>query len=152
MKDIAIYGAGGFGKEVACLLNHINNSCDEKWNIIGFFDDNLEKGTLISHYGVVLGGINELNSYDKELALALAMGSPQYLKNVRNSITNGNVYFPNIIAPDFGISDIESFSIGEGNIIGWRCSVSCDVTIGNYNILNADIVLGHDVKIDEFSY
>lgn len=24
MKDIAIYGAGGFGREVACLLRRIN--------------------------------------------------------------------------------------------------------------------------------
>lgn len=24
MRDIAIYGAGGFGREVACLINYIN--------------------------------------------------------------------------------------------------------------------------------
>ena len=24
MKDIAIFGAGGFGREVACLINRIN--------------------------------------------------------------------------------------------------------------------------------
>lgn len=29
MRDIAIYGAGGFGKEVACLLNRINESSVE---------------------------------------------------------------------------------------------------------------------------
>ena len=38
MKDIAIYGAGGFGREVACLLNAINAN-DAIWNLIGFFDD-----------------------------------------------------------------------------------------------------------------
>ena len=26
MNKIAIYGAGGFGKEVACLINFINNN------------------------------------------------------------------------------------------------------------------------------
>ena len=38
MRDIAIYGAGGFGKEVACLLNRINE-VNHQWNLIGFFDD-----------------------------------------------------------------------------------------------------------------
>lgn len=37
MKDIAIYGAGGFGREVACMIKHINESADEPiWNLVGF--------------------------------------------------------------------------------------------------------------------
>ena len=40
MKDIAIYGAGGFGREVACLLRRINEQAP-KWNLIGFFDDDI---------------------------------------------------------------------------------------------------------------
>ena len=151
MKDIAIYGAGGFGKEVACLIRQINDMNHAGWNLIGFFDDNKNKGVAISHYGTVIGNIDDLNHYNKKLAIVLAMGSPQYMKNIKKEITNGNVYFPNIIAPDFGISDKEAFSIGEGNIIGWRCSVSCDVAIGNFNILNADIVIGHDTNIGNYN-
>lgn len=46
MKDIAIFGAGGFGREVACLIRSINECIDvdeERWNFIGFFDDVKEK-------------------------------------------------------------------------------------------------------------
>lgn len=40
LKDIAVYGAGGFGREIACLIRLINESLEEpKWNFIGFFDD-----------------------------------------------------------------------------------------------------------------
>ncbi|MBQ1739289.1 MAG: transferase, partial [Clostridiales bacterium] len=35
---IAIYGAGGFGKEVACLIKRINDNGGD-WELIGFFDD-----------------------------------------------------------------------------------------------------------------
>lgn len=46
MKDIAIFGAGGFGREVACLIKRINK-IKPQWNFIGFFDDNEElKGTM----------------------------------------------------------------------------------------------------------
>lgn len=38
MKDIAIYGAGGFGREVASLIKRINR-IENQWNFVGFFDD-----------------------------------------------------------------------------------------------------------------
>lgn len=150
MKDIAIFGAGGFGKEIACLINHINE-VKSQWNLIGFFDDGKEKGMQISHHGKVLGGMAEINEYPDTLALVIAIGNPSSLKGVRERIINKNIYFPNLIAPTFGISDPETFVIGEGNIIGNGCSVSCDVTIGNYNIFNADIVMGHDSKVGDFN-
>ena len=34
MKDIAIYGAGGFGREMASLLKRIN-SIEKQWNFVG---------------------------------------------------------------------------------------------------------------------
>ena len=61
MKKVAIYGAGGFGREVACLINKINEKSLE-WDFIGFFDDGKEKGAK-NEYGEVLGGLLELNSF-----------------------------------------------------------------------------------------
>lgn len=150
MKDIAIFGAGGFGKEIACLIKQIND-VKSQWNLIVFFDDGKEKGMQISHYGKVLGGMKELNDYPIELALAISIGNPSSLRGVKERITNEKIYFPNIIAPTFGISDPETFKIGQGNVIGHGCAVSCDVTIGDFNILNADIVMGHDAKIGNFN-
>lgn len=150
IKDLAIFGAGGFGREIACLINQIN-AVNQQWNLIGFFDDGKEKGVQISHYGKVIGGMAELNEYPTNLALAIAIGSPSSLRGVRERITNKSIYFPNIISPSFSISDPETFTIGMGNIIGNGCAVSCDVAIGNFNILNADIVMGHDSKVGNFN-
>lgn len=150
MKDIAIYGAGGYGKEVACLIKHINE-VNPQWNLIGFFDDEKEEGMQISHYGNVLGGMKEINAYSKNLALVIAIGAPSSLRTVRERIINDKIYFPNIIVPDFGMSDPNTFIIGEGNIIGHGCSVSCDVSIGDFNIFNADIVMGHDAKVGNYN-
>ena len=58
MKDIAIYGAGGFGREMASLLKRIN-SIEKQWNFVGFFDDVKEhkpKGAF-NEYGQILGSI-----------------------------------------------------------------------------------------------
>ena len=42
MKDIAIFGVGGFGREVLALIQDINR-VEPQWNIVGFFDDGYEK-------------------------------------------------------------------------------------------------------------
>lgn len=153
MKDIAIYGAGGFGREVACLIHSINDACDEdcdKWNLIGFFDDGIEKGTK-NEYGEILGGKEELNSWTSKLAIALGFGSPAVIKNAVDNIKNPNVYFPNIISPDVKFFDKDNFSIGIGNIICAQCLLSCNVHIGNYNIFNFRSSAAHDSQIGNFN-
>lgn len=151
MTDIAIFGAGGFGKEVACLINSINE-VEPTWNFVGFFDDNSSLwGKQISHFGLCLGGYKELNEYDKPLALALAIGNPITVKKVYDKISDLNIDYPNLIHPSFDISDPISFAIGKGNIIQRFCTATCNVCIGDFNVLNGCVALGHDDKIGSFN-
>lgn len=150
MNEIAIYGAGGLGREIATLINRIN-SVKPRWNLIGFFDDGKEKGATVSHFGPILGGMEDLNNWGQPLDIAIAIGSPKTLKGVRENISNPNISFPNVISPWMGYADKQSFSIGEGNIIQGTCWASTDVTIGNFNIFNSEMILGHDVKVGDFN-
>lgn len=150
-KRIAIYGAGGLGREVAGGIQRINNAGHENWELVGFYDDGIQKGTKISHYGTVLGGMAELNAINEPIALTIAVGSPDTRKNILERITNPNISFPNIIAPSFRILDPKTFKIGKGNIIQDNCSVTCDVEIGDYNVLNGSNALGHDVVVGNFN-
>lgn len=150
-KKIAIYGAGGLGKEVAGGIERINKVGKEHWEFVGFYDDNKPIGTNVSHYGKILGGINELNKVEESIALAIAVGTPASRKLILDRITNKNVYFPNLISPSFRILDSRTFKIGKGNIIQEDCSVTCDVEIGDYNVLNGSNVLGHDVVVGDFN-
>jgi sugar O-acyltransferase (sialic acid O-acetyltransferase NeuD family) len=150
MKDIAIYGAGGFGREVACLIQRINDA-DADWNLIGFFDDTKPIGTVVSHYGSVLGGIDQLNAWDRNISIVIAVGDPKSVLLIKNRIINNNVEFPNVVDPSFRIVDKESFTIGVGNVIQAGCSASCDVSIGDFNVLNGDVAIGHNVTIGDFN-
>lgn len=153
-KDIAIYGAGGFGKEVACLINRINagiHEIDQQWNLIGFFDDSKPEGTLVSRYGQVLGGLDELQQVDKPLAIALAINENKVVRRIRESLTNPLISFPNLIDPTLFLVDELTFTIGEGNIIQNNCMISCDVKIGNFNLFNDHVVVGHDNCIGDYN-
>ena len=156
MQDIAIYGAGGYGKEVACIIIKLNEfavrkGAEQPWNIIGFIDDGVAQGAAVSHYGKVLGGIAELNNYQAPLAIALAIGNPQVRKKVADRITNTNISFPNLIYPDIWYADKDTFDIGKGNLIGGGCIISCDVKLGNFNMFNGFVNIGHDVKLGDFN-
>lgn len=150
MKNIAVYGAGGFGKELVCLLRRINSE-SPKWNFVGFFDDGIEQNTLISNYGKILGGSSELNNLKEPIDIVISIGSPFILKSVVNKIDNPYVNFPNIVSPGVRFNDEDTFNIGIGNIIGSECVVSCDVSIGDFNVLNSSVALGHDVKVGSFN-
>lgn len=149
MKDIAIYGAGGFGREIACLLKRINKQ-EPVWNLIGFFDDGKEIGTF-NEYGMVLGGINELNSITKPLSIVLAIGSPKIVEKLVGSINSPFVDFPNIISPDVIFLDKDNILFGQGNIVCTGCLFSCNVKIGDFNIFNGFITVGHDVQMADFN-
>lgn len=150
LKKIAIYGAGGFGREVACTINKINE-IEPTWNLIGFFDDGVEKGKMVSHFGPVLGGMDDLNAFQEEINLVIAIGNPATVKKVFEKISNKKVDFPNIIHPSVYYADKETFEIGRGNILQRECSMSCDVRLGDFNVLNSSVVFGHDVKIGNFN-
>lgn len=149
MKEIAIYGAGGYGREVACLINTINKVKHE-WCFIGFFDDGLPVGHE-NKYGRILGGISCLNNWDKKVSIVMAIGNPSTLQCIISKINNDNVSFPNIVAPDVLFFDEQNTKMGIGNVIGFRCTISCNVVFGNFNLLNNDILIGHDCKIDSYN-
>lgn len=149
MKDIAIYGFGGFGREVTCLINEINK-ISPQWNLIGYFDDGHPVGAF-NRYGRVLGGMDALNQWPHEIDVVLAIGNGSVVSNLVENIVNSRISFPNIIAPDVRYFDHESISMGCGNIITFGCRLSCDVKLGSYNILNGCISLGHDVKMGDYN-
>ncbi len=150
VKDIAIYGAGGFGREVACLLQQINNEVSQQWNLIGFFDDGVASGAK-NEYGKVLGNIDVLNSWDKPLAVVFAIGSPKTVELLYSKVTNDKIEFPNIIAPDTLFLDRDNVRMGKGNVICSRCLISCNINIGDFNTLNGYITVGHDSVIGNFN-
>lgn len=148
MKDIAIYGAGGLGREIACLISKINE-INPKWNIIGFFDDGKEKGDH-NEYGMILGGIDEMNNWTSDLDVVIAIGNGIVVKKIVDKIINSRIDFPNIIYASW-FADKKNIKLGRGNIISHGCVFSCMVNIGDFNLFNGGVSLGHDVQIKSYN-
>lgn len=148
MKDFAIYGAGGFGREVYCLLKSINTN--RQWNFIGFFDDVKEVGSF-NEYGKIIGNIQSLNNWSTPLDIVIGIGNPKTVKAIIEKINNSFIDFPNIIASTCIFLDKESVSIGKGNIICNGCLFSCNISVGSFNVFNGFVTIGHDVTINNYN-
>lgn len=148
-KDIAIYGAGGFGKEIACIIKAINE-IHPTWNFIGYFDDN-SQDDLRNPYGRIIGNLDTLNNYPGELSIVMAIASPEILRKLTEKITNPHILFPNIVAPNVHYFDKDTVRFGKGNVCGFGVRISCQVKIGDFNLLNGCVSLGHDVSIGNFN-
>ena len=149
MKKIAIYGMGGFGREVACLIDSINKNTPQ-WQLIGFFDDGKEIGSKCE-YGECIGGIDELNNWPTPLSVVISIGKPSILKQIVDSITNPHIDYPNIISDDVCWFDRDSVHLGKGNIITMDCQLSCNITIGDFNVFNCRVNIGHDAHIGNYN-
>lgn len=148
MKDIAIIGAGGFGREVNMLIDHIN-LFEKKFNFIGFFDDGIQKGTKINN-SIVLGDIEDLNKWKNPLLIVIAIGNPKIKKVISEKITNPNVSYPVLVHPSVIIGDTFNNQIGDGSIICAGVIITVDVKIGNHVILNLSCTVGHDTIISDY--
>lgn len=151
MKDIAIFGAGGFGREIACLIRRVNEKEAGTWNLIGFFDDDETIWGTWNEYGKVIGGIETLNKWEEPLCLVIAIGNPSVLELMVGKIQNDNIAFPNLIDPNVEFMDNERVTMGMGNVICMRSTISTNVTFGDFNLLNVAVGVGHDASFSSFN-
>lgn len=148
MKKIAIFGAGGFGREVKTILDAINVKSPDTYEFIGFYDDGFEKGTFVNNFQI-LGGISEINEVSDNLMLIVSIGDPKIKKNVISKIKNQYISFPSIIHPRVSISN-DFVNIGNGCIICEGTIITCNIEIKDFVILNLMCTVGHDTIIEDY--
>lgn len=145
-KDIAIFGAGGFGREVLMLLHQINDAFPS-WKIIGFYDD--QPQTSVNGFGY-LGNMEALNAVQEPLAVVLAVGDSQTRSRIRSRIHNPLVSYPTLIHPSVSLRPYQHVSLGEGCIICQGSIFTTNITLGRFALINLACTLGHDVQVGDF--
>lgn len=134
LENIAIYGAGGFGKETEFLLEAINRQ-SPRFVFQGFLDDQPRDGVPLAEPGRVQ-------------SVAIGIAAPLARKKVYGKC--GSLYsYPNLIDP--GVFIDQSVTLGKGLIICSGVKITVDVTLGDFVIINLNATIGHDVKIGAFS-
>ena len=147
-KDIVIIGAGDFGREVAWLIERINHQ-QEKWEILGFIDDDENLwGRKVDGYSV-LGGSAWLKEYQEEIYCVCSLGVGETRKKIlERFIEKKNIKYPSLIDPSVIIG--KDCVINEGSIICAGNILAIGTHVGKHVIVNLSSTLGHDDQIGDY--
>jgi len=144
-KKICIWGTGGFGREVLCLLTDVFRAKGEDTAGKVFFivDDEFYTESRIM-------GIDVLRRSDLDTgihAVSVAIGEPAKRKAVVESLP-AETEFPVLIHPAAVISDWVKFA--EGAVITAGVIATCNIKIGKHAHLNLHTTIGHDCMIGDY--
>lgn len=145
-KPLVVIGAGGFGREVAWLVQEINESLKEpEWNLLGFVDD----GAIGTEEGYsVLGRMDWLRQQHEGLNVVCAIGDPRVRKMVVESLKELSINYATLIHPTVKKSSF--VTIGEGTVICCDSILTTNISVGRHCLLNLGTRVGHDSILKDY--
>ncbi len=153
MKKVVILGGKGIGMIASSIIDRIGDAY-----VIGFLNDNIDKGTLIGKYKKieVIGKTVDLPQYleNDDTYVFIAYVGFKYEKRMYQKILSLNIpndKFYNIIDPN-SIIPKDYCKIGNGVLIAPYAQLSPDSTISDNCILLANSFVGHDTFLDHFAH
>ncbi len=149
MKKIIIYGAGGLGKEIALVIENINQ-VGGIWDFLGFVDDKIKKGTEIYAGYKVMGSKKIFAELREDVYVICAVGDGKVRQSIYQIILQNNyVLIPTIV--DASVNLGKNITIGKGSIVCKGSSLTVDTEIGEGVLINVGALVGHDSSIGDYS-
>lgn len=148
MKKLAIIGSGDLGQLIAYHTTQNSN-----YEVVGFFNDFLEKGTLVKSKPI-LGSTNDIAVlFQKKNFDCLMVGIGYQHFGFRKKIFEqfkGQIPFANIIHTSAYIDP--SCQLGEGLFILPGCVLDYNVVLEDNVLLNTSCSISHDSKVGQHSF
>jgi sugar O-acyltransferase (sialic acid O-acetyltransferase NeuD family) len=149
MKQIAIYGAGGFGREVAWLVQCCSGEkSNETYETVCFIDDNEAIQGLVLNDIPILS-LEKTRQAFPTASVVAAIGSPGARQLLMKKATAAGFGSETIIHPDVYRS--KWIEIGNGTVICAGNILTTNITLGMYVQINADCTVGHDVIMGDYA-
>lgn len=147
MKKVFIVGGDGFARECYWRLNEMKRT-DASVEFAGFlghggYGHTVDYKHLQEFY---LGEESDHTFKDDEYAV-IGAGYPELRRKIYNDLKKRNVRFFNLILGKYG----SSVTFGEANISLYT-SLTVNTKIGNGNVFNGAVIVGHDTEIGDFNF
>lgn len=137
-ESVIIIGASGHGKVIADI---VIKSGDK---VVGFLDDGIEKGTVIS--GIeVLGAVPDYVKW-KDCCFVIGIGNPYVRERIANALP---VKWYTAVHPTAVISSLD-VEIGDGTVVMANAVINSNAKIGKHCIINTAAVVEHDNVLGDY--
>lgn len=146
-QQIAIYGAGGFAREVAWLVQSCNAN-ELIYEVVCFIDDNpATHGTLIN--GILSMSLESVRLQFPKAAVVIGVGAPRTRQLIAEKVAAAGLGFATIVHPRTEMS--QWIEIGEGTVICAGNILTTNIVLGKQVQINLDCTIGHDVIIGDYT-
>jgi len=133
INRIAVYGAGGLGKEIRGMIeDHANQLLQPEFS--GYIDDLKTPEPQA-----------DLSRID-DVVIAVALTQPR--RKIATKLKDSSFPFRPLIHQTVQVH--HTVKIGRGSILCAGVRLTVDITIGEFVIVNLNATIGHDVKLGDF--
>lgn len=146
---LAIYGAGGFAREVAWLVSALPH-----YAVFCYIEDDTPaerflKGKPVLTLEQVSTQVCKTSlSEVAQLQISVAIANPVVRRKLVERSRQWGLNFATLQHPSVQMSD--SVKVGTGSIICCGSILTVDIQLGEHVHINLDCTLGHDVVIEDF--
>jgi sugar O-acyltransferase (sialic acid O-acetyltransferase NeuD family) len=143
--DLLIYGAGGFGREVAAWAEE-SSWLGHRVRLRGFIDDGAPV-TAIDERPVL--SIEQATAYWPDARFAIAVGTSSIRERLAAvAEAAGLRASPPLVHPS--VITAGRSTIGDGSIVCPGTTLTTEVEIGRHVIVNLHCTVTHDTRLDDF--
>jgi len=143
MKDIIIMGAGDLAKDVAWLIERINE-VNPTWNLLGF----TEKSEIDTFQGYpVLGQDDVINNYE-DVYIVCALADASIKEKIINNLAD-NIKIATLVDPSAMVH--KSAEIGEGSLVFANALVGVEAKVGKQCVVLYNSSVNHDVVLGDYT-
>jgi len=140
-QKVAIYGAGGFAREVAWLAE------SSDLDVVCFIDDDPhQRGKTLN--GIPVMGLEDAKGRYPDASLVVAVGSPQVRERMAKKAADWGFSFATIIHPR--VERSRWIEVGDGSVIAAGNILTTNIRLGKHVQINLDCTIGHDVVMEDY--
>ena len=147
MKRLAIYGSGGFAREVAWLAEACNGHGHDR-EIVAFLDDDP------AHWNrrvndLPVWSLEDLLSRHPDAAVVAGVGAPAVRRQLMDRVAAAGLGTDILVHP--GVQRSRWIEIGAGTVICAGNILTTNIRLGSHVQINLDCTVGHDVVMGDYA-
>lgn len=148
-----ILGAGGFGREVADVVDALNDqeatSGMLAYELVGFLDDGEPDPLTLKPYDVgVIGRMSDLESMPEDVEYVIGVGAPHVRSAIDAKAREGGRRSPVLVHPSASMG--RAVEVGAGTVICAGARLTNNISIGRHGHVNLNTTIGHDATMGDY--
>lgn len=146
-NQIAVYGAGGFGREVAWLAQSAVIG-GEGVEVVCFIDDDEAVcGAILNNFEVL--PLFQANEKYPDACVVSGIGVPKIRELTMGKARAAGFGYATLVHPRTEMS--KWVEVGEGSVICAGNILTTNITLGRHVQINLDCTIGHDVIMGDYA-